>query len=39
MPAIKIVMNFKINWWDPNVRINQRYADTYKNMTLVNSIE
>ena len=23
MPAMKIVMNFDRNWWDPNLRINE----------------
>lgn len=39
MPAIKVVMNFNRNWWDPNLRINQKYREVYKNMNLTNSVE
>ena len=39
MPAMKIVMNFDRNWWDPNLKINEEYAQTYKNTQLVSSVE
>lgn len=39
MPAMKIVMNFDRSWWDPNIRLNAEYQNTYKNTNLVNSVE
>jgi hypothetical protein len=39
MPAMKIVMNFDRSWWNPNIRLNAEYQNTYKNTNLINSVE
>jgi len=39
MPAMKICLNFTVNWWDPSQRINREYQKIYKNTNLVNSVE
>lgn len=39
MPAMKIVMNFDRSWWNPNIALNQKYQETYKNTNLISSVE
>lgn len=36
---MKIVMNFDRSWWNPNIRLNAEYQNTYKNTNLINSVE
>jgi hypothetical protein len=32
-------MNFTRNWWDPSIKINEKYQKNFKNSNLINSVE